>query len=190
MRAAAEDHDKNLMGRIAARDADALGELYDRHASRTLGVIIRVLGHRAEAEDVLQQVFWYVWEHATRYDCRLASPAVWLVVVARSRALDHLRRVRRLPATPEVAAPGEMPSTSAAASEGDDDTTGRALAQLPPEQREVIALAFFRGLTHPQIATNLDVPLGTVKTRIRLGMSKLRQIIEQQGLDQGRVTPA
>jgi RNA polymerase sigma-70 factor (ECF subfamily) len=161
---------------MAAHDPSAMGELYQRHAPRLMGHLLRLVRDRAAAEDILQQVFWYAWRERGAYDRGLARPAVWLMVIARSRAMDHLRRARRAAPAPPGADAAEPPRPTP--EEAEPARAARAaLASLPPDQREAICLSFFRGLTHSQIAENLGVPLGTVKTRIRLGMEKLRHLL-------------
>ncbi len=162
-----------LLERVAAGDRPAFLALYHRYAPRLLGLIHRILGIRGEAEDVLQETFLQVWTTAGRYDAGRSPPDVWLFLLARCRALDKLRRrpVIGTPITEQVAAddpPAEVVRR-------DDAVRARsAVDELPPDQRTAIELAFFEGLTHEQIAARLNVPLGTVKTRIRLGLTRLR----------------
>jgi RNA polymerase sigma-70 factor (ECF subfamily) len=169
------DHD--LIRRMAAGDASALAAFYDRHAARVLGLVSRRVRRRQDAEDVLQTVFWEAWGRAAQYDPARASPEAWLLLIARSRALDHCRR-RGLPLLeeggdrPVSSDPGLGLERSEAA-----EQLRQALRQLPAEQRECIRLAFFEGMTHVTIAERLGLPLGTVKTRIRLGMQRLRELL-------------
>jgi RNA polymerase sigma-70 factor (ECF subfamily) len=171
--------DATLLERIAAGELEAFGEFYDRHAPRVLGMLTRMLGRSGDAEDVLQEVFLQVWSRAADYDFHRATPLAWLIVVARSRALDHLRRrkLRGLPTDQteqgtedDPAAPVEQEETHRAVL--------AALARLPREQRLALELSFYGGLTHEQIAERLAVPLGTVKSRIRLGMGRLRTSLQ------------
>ena len=176
--------DVELLGRIAAGDRAAFAEFYDRHCGRILGLLIRLLRQRPEAEDVLQECFFQVWSQAGRYEAQRSAPTAWLVLIARSRALDCLRRRRRSDAT--CSADAAAPAVAAEDSGGDLEReegahlTSRALAQLPEEQRGAIRLAFYNGLTHEQIAESQHVPLGTVKTRIRRGIMRLREILSQE----------
>ena len=170
-----------LLTRVIARDASAIGELYDRHNRLLFGLILRILRDRSEAEEVLQEVFVQVWTRADTYNVELGVPAAWLVRVARNRAIDRLRannvRLRAVESAPlpEAAA---SPETQAAASE-QQRAIVRALDALPPDQRILIEKAYFEGLTQSELADRFKLPLGTVKTRIRSGMMALRQQLSQ-----------
>src|SRR5258706_2270748 len=159
-----------LMGRVAARDQQAFARLFDRHSPIVLGVLTRLLGDRALAEEILQEAFLQAWQQADRYQPALATPRGWLLMMARSRALDRLRsRAARQRREDEVMR--EVPPTSeptgTAVIEADERRRHVvvALGALPPAQPECIELAFFDGLTHTQIADRLQAPLGTVKSR-------------------------
>lgn len=168
--------DFDLVLRMAARDCEAFTEFYDRYSSRMFGLVLKMTSRRCEAEDVLQETFWQVWSRASQFDGRRGSPLVWLVQIARSRAIDHLRRRRSHQRTTEphdVATSGQVLDNieqEDLAIQAQD-----ALSNLPQEQNEVIRLAFFGGLTHEEIARQRSIPLGTVKTRIRRGMQSLRK---------------
>ncbi|HTK29726.1 MAG TPA: sigma-70 family RNA polymerase sigma factor [Vicinamibacterales bacterium] len=166
-----------LLDRIVARDEAAVGELYDRHSRLLFGLILRILRDRSEAEEVLQEVFVLVWTRARTYNVALGSPAAWLVRVARNRAIDRLRsnavRLRAVEAAPLPAA-GASPEASATLGE-QQRTVAAALAALPPEQRELIEHAYFLGLTQTELAERFNLPLGTVKTRVRTGLQALRE---------------
>jgi RNA polymerase sigma-70 factor (ECF subfamily) len=170
--------DEALLASIAGRDRDAFAEFYDRYAARMFGLILKLIRRRDAAEDVLQDVFLQVWRKAGDYDSRLSRPLIWLMLVTRGRAIDWLRRHGSAAPAP----PGFNGSAHATRPRHDDDSfnPAPALARLPAEQAEAISLAFYGGLTYPQIAELCAVPLGTVKTRIRLGMKKLRETIEQE----------
>jgi RNA polymerase sigma-70 factor (ECF subfamily) len=167
------DHD--LLRDIAAGDQAALAEFYDRHAPRTLGLLLRWLGQRSDADDVLQEVFWQVWRRAARYDPLRASPVGWLVLLARSRSLDHLRQ-RRTKGLPELSLePASLDDPPEQLDLGESNERLRqALTLLPDEQRRAVVLAFYDGLTYEQVARREAVPVGTAKTRIRLGIRRLR----------------
>jgi RNA polymerase sigma-70 factor (ECF subfamily) len=171
---------------MVARDARAVGELYDRHHRLLFGLILRILKDRSEAEEVLQEVFVQAWTRADSYNAALGSPAGWLVRVARNRAIDRLRanaaRARAMDAAP-LPAGVESPETRAAQSE-QQRTVARALGALPDDQRELIEHAYFLGLTQTELAARFRLPLGTVKTRIRTGMLALRQQLQQTLIEQ------
>ncbi|MDX1501786.1 MAG: sigma-70 family RNA polymerase sigma factor [Thermoanaerobaculia bacterium] len=171
-------YDVQLIGRIEAGDQGAFAQLFDRHGAVVLGVLTRLLRRREEAEEVLQEAFLQAWEQAGRYRPRRATPRGWLLMMARARAIDRLRsreartrREREYPA-PAAADPDAPAALEAAERES---TVRQALGSLPDEQRRCIELAFYEGLTHTGIAERLEEPLGTVKSRIALGMRKLRQ---------------
>lgn len=169
--------DSDLLDRIAGRDREAFAAFYDRFAPRAFGLILRVIRNRTDAEDVLQEAFLQVWNQADRFDPLRSAPDAWVLMIARSRAVDRLRK-RSTVTTNEVPDPATEADPGAGLERAED--AGRltgALGHLPPEQREPIRLAFFQGLTHEQIAAHLSIPLGTVKTRIRLGMIRLRDRI-------------
>ncbi len=170
------------MERMVARDATAVGELYDRHSRLLFGLILRVLGHRSDAEEVLQEVFMTVWNRSETYNVALGPPVAWLVRVARNRAVDRLRsnavRLRTVEAIVPNHVEVDTPETHAASSE-QQRQVARALDTLPDEQRELIEQAYFLGLTQSELAERHKLPLGTVKTRIRTGMLTLRQCLSQ-----------
>lgn len=169
-----------LITRIAAGDRDAFSRFYDLLAPTAFGLIRRVLRDPEAAAEVLQEVFWQVWREAPRYDPERGSPEAWLVTRARTRAIDRLRSIRRrdrtfvAPVDDSVAQSGEGPAENPAVAAEDRGLVRTALAQLPEPQRRVIELAFFDGLTQSEIAARLGEPLGTVKTRARLGLERLR----------------
>lgn len=172
--------DQQLVSRIASGDRAAFAEFYDRHAPAVLGLLLRLLGQRADADDVLQEAFLEVWRRAPQYDGARATPLGWLTLIARSRAVDHLRR-RRPPNAPAPEAADVMLADPADGLERREAAgcVRAALKQLPTEQRSAIGLAFFAGLTHEQVAQRLGVPLGTAKTRIRLGIQRLRALLDE-----------
>jgi RNA polymerase sigma-70 factor (ECF subfamily) len=176
------------MAAMAAEDRSALGELYDRHAPRLLAVCMRLLQDRSEAEDVLLEVFWEIWERARRYEPGRASPITYLATVARSRALDRLRRRRheaRVRAATQSWAVLEEDSSRSPEAGPLADTLAEeqrrrvrlALDALAPTQRQVVELSFLDGLTHQEIAERLGAPLGSVKTWIRKGLLHLRDVL-------------
>lgn len=179
-----ESEDTALLARIARRDQAAFAAFYDRHASQVLGLLFRMLRRRAEAEEMLQEVFLQVWREAERYRPQGSTPRGWVFLMARSRAIDRMRsataRERREVRTAENPGPA---SVAPAGPERLEERERRhriaaALAELPAEQRTAIEHAFFEGLSHREVAEQLDEPLGTVKSRILLGMRKLRRSLE------------
>ena len=178
--------DVGLLDRIVARDESAVAELYERHSRLLFGIIFRILRDRGEAEEVLQEVFLAVWNRAETYNVTLGSPAGWLVRIARNRGIDRLRangvRDRAVDASQRSASQptsvADSPESGAARSE-QQRVVARALDALPAEQRELIERAYFLGLTHSELAAHFRMPLGTVKTRIRLGMLALRQQLQE-----------
>lgn len=169
---------------IAARDEAALRDLYDRYAGFCFAVCLRVLSDRHEAEMVLTDVFAEVWRTPDRFRPERGSVAGYLVVLARSRAIDHARAHKQVQSRPlttsdtSIIGPDVHP---AAASLADERRAGvrAALQMLPVDQREVVELAFFKGLTHAAIAEQLSKPIGTVKTHIRQGLSRLRDMLKE-----------
>jgi RNA polymerase sigma-70 factor (ECF subfamily) len=175
--------DASLLDRIDRGDADALALLYDRYAPRVLGLTTRILGDRDEAEDVLQEVFLQVWRAPRQFDPSRGAALTWLLVLARSRAIDRLRSLRRRGRDRhvDVAAAGlasaqDVEHDAGAAQEG--SAVRQALAGLPSEQRRALELAYFDGYTQTEIAELTGAPLGTVKTRLRQGMMKLRDAFQ------------
>jgi RNA polymerase sigma-70 factor (ECF subfamily) len=166
-----------LLVRIASRDHTAVAELYDRHSRLLFGLALRILRNRAEAEEVLQEVFVEVWTKVDTYSAALGTPAAWLVRIARNRAIDRLRvnpvRDRTIEGLSPVV-PVEIAETNAVRSE-QQCAVLRALAALPPEQRELIEHAYFHGLTQAELAQRFNLPLGTIKTRVRTAMMALRR---------------
>lgn len=170
--------DEQLLLEVAAGNQRAFAEFYDRHAPRVLGLLVRTLRHRVDAEDVLQETFWQVWRSAAQYDPRRATPEVWLFLLARSRSLDFLRQRRR--ATAGATAPSTAPASDPLQIVVRDETGQRvreAMGRLPEEQRSALCLAFYGGWTHEQVAAHQSIPLGTAKTRIWLGMKRLRTLL-------------
>lgn len=173
--------DSELLARSARGDADALAALYDRHAAAAFALAMRMCRSRPAAEEICQEAFLSVWRSADRYDPARGSARTWLLGVVHNRAIDHLRRSAtrdRLRAsddgiTERVPAPER---TDAQAAQHEEAAAARAaLDGLPPTQRQAVELAYFAGLTHTEIAVRLRVPTGTVKSRIRLALHKLRE---------------
>ena len=180
-----QDTDVALLTAIAAHDEAALAQLYDRYRAILFGLLMRILNNREEAEDVLQEVFLQVWRKAADFDESRGRPFTWLVTLARSRGIDRLRTLAARERVAEAGAREVSEEISDAASDAfkseQRGLVSDALAKLPDEQKRPIMLAYFEGLTQSEIATNLGAPLGTVKTRMRTGMIRLRELLAGQG---------
>lgn len=176
--------DVAAVDRTAGGDADALAVLYDRHARVVFSLAVRILGDPAEAEEVVQEVFAQAWRQAGRYDPARAPVVAWLLMMTRSRAIDRRRARQASPvADTRRGAPPDVPDAAALqdARVLSADQVGRlrrALLALPLAQRLPIELAYYEGLSQSEIAEQLEQPLGTVKTRIRLGLQKLREAMQ------------
>ena len=177
--------DPDLFERIVAGDRDAFGVFYDRYAPVLFGFCVRILKDARDAEDVLQEAFVQVWRDAARFDPSRASVKTWLFTIARSRALDRWRSRRsvenRFPAAEaealERAGAGDGGQEAAAMR----DYVGRCLGKLSEAEQAVLRLAYFDGYTQEEIAARLDEPLGTVKSRTRSGLTKLKAIAAGEG---------
>jgi RNA polymerase sigma-70 factor, ECF subfamily len=172
--------DRAAFDRMAKGDQDALGEVYDRHGRLVYSLALRIVRDQSDAEDIVQEVFSQAWRQASRYDPSRGTVVGWLLTLARSRSIDRLRGRRsrpdpsvdeaRLRALPDPATPADDQVSWA----GQAAQIRAALEGLSLLQRMAIELAFYEGLTHAEIAERLELPLGTVKTRIRQGLIKLR----------------
>jgi RNA polymerase sigma-70 factor (ECF subfamily) len=184
--AEASERDQDLVSlveSVAAGDQSALAALYDATNRFIYSLILRVLGDMGSAEEVLIDVYTQLWRQAASYDANRGAPLAWMATIARSRAIDRLRsswqdqhRKESLDVLGDAPANAASPEESAAASER-QRFVREALNLLTPEQRRVIELAYYSGLSHSEIAEKLNQPLGTVKTRTRLGMMKLREAL-------------
>jgi RNA polymerase sigma-70 factor (ECF subfamily) len=176
---------RDLARRLAQHDAEAFAMLYDRHSRAVFSLAFRILGDQTEAEDIVQEVFTQAWRQSERYDPTRGHPAAWLLNMARSRSIDQLRRSRHLTLTDEGTMPdlpsGAPPVEVAVVNADEARAVRRALASLPPLQRTAIELAYYEGLSQTEIADRLEQPLGTVKTRVRLGLLKLREAMAGGG---------
>jgi RNA polymerase sigma-70 factor (ECF subfamily) len=174
-----------LIQRVAERDREAFHQLYDGFASLVFTLAMRMLRTKPDAEDLLQEVFAQVWRQASNYRAERGSPEAWIINIARSRAIDKIRSMRRMDKSfvltddPARAESSENVEFSSAESET-RVTMNSALASLPEAQRKVLELAYFDGLTQSEIAERLAEPLGTVKTRIRSGLQRLKNILGTQ----------
>jgi RNA polymerase sigma-70 factor (ECF subfamily) len=175
--------DHAALARMARGEGDAVAELYDRHARPIYSLALRILGDATEAEDIVQEVFSQAWKQATRYSASRGAVGAWLLTLARSRAIDRLRAKRARPGdvsderVADQLVDAGPPADSLVLSSEQVARVRAALDELPLLQRAAIELAYYEGLTHAEIADRLEQPLGTVKTRIRLAMMKLRDVL-------------
>ena len=182
--------DEDLASRVAQSDAAALEQLYDRYVRQCFGLAVRIVGDSALAEEIVQEVFLKLWTQPQSYSQARGRFVSWLLSLVHHRSIDEIRRRSRTEVTLDGATSSPLHLQADPEPEPGEQvwvadlgkTVRSALAQLPPNQREPIELAFFRGLTHTQIAARLGQPLGTVKTRIRLGMSAMREALKGAGL--------
>lgn len=175
-----------LVERISRRDTEAFEKFYDTYSATIHGLLLKILGDASDAADLLQEIFFSVWQNAERYDSSRGSELAWLVTMARSRAIDRLRsRQTRSLREGESATQIYVVDSSVdkRTAEGDvvlkelSDLVREAMRELPVEQRQVIELAYFQGKSQSQIAQELATPLGSIKTRVQLAMKKLRNRI-------------
>lgn len=180
--------DDDLLGAMAQREQQALAELYDRYAAVLYSLALKILGNASTAQDVVQEAFLTAWRKAALYSQKRGNVRTWLIVLCRNLAIDHYRaKMRQASRRVELETIGEIliehdqsPADAAVAKE-DGRLLQQALEQLPREQRDVIELAYFRGLSQSEIAEATNTPLGTVKTRTRQAMMKLRGYLVQAG---------
>ena len=189
------EEDEQLIGRLATGDTTALDPLYDRYAGLVFALVLRILGDRQAAEDLLQEVFVRAWQRAGTYQQTRGRVTTWLLGIAHNLAIDEVRRQRRRPqgVAEREADDADEPLLSLPSTDPDvaDQAWERlrrarisaALGQLPAAQRAIIELAYFEGYTQSEIAVRLGEPLGTVKTRTRLGLRKLRDMLQGQDLE-------
>jgi RNA polymerase sigma-70 factor (ECF subfamily) len=178
--------DEAIVQRIADGDRAAMAELYDRYSNVVFSLACRIVTLPADAEDVVQEVFTQAWRQAQRYDASRATAAGWLLNITRTRAIDRLRANRtrqpisggdeRIESAPATGANQEQRAIASERAE----RVRAALNSLGQAQREAIDLAYFSGLSHGEIAARLEEPLGTIKTRIRTGLLKLREALMER----------
>jgi RNA polymerase sigma-70 factor (ECF subfamily) len=188
--------DNELMDRLCSRDLRAFEALYDRYGDLVYSVALRVVGDTYVAEDITQDVFLRVWRKPEQFDLQRGKFVTWLLSVARNRSIDerrsHGRRLRHEALPTATEEEDVLPSAHdlddpalATLLEDERKAVRRALEVLPPEQRLAISLAYFGGMTQQEIANKLGQPLGTVKTRIRLGMQKMRGALDERHAQDG-----
>jgi RNA polymerase sigma-70 factor, ECF subfamily len=178
-RRAPDRAERRLAARLRAGDTDALAAAYDAYGAATFGLLLRMLGDRAAAEDVQQQVFTEVWRRARDYDPRRAGLLTWLLTIARSRAVDHLRRRVPEPRDPQ------LPDGRTVEAEADALLERWRLAQLlgrlPEDERALLRLRFYDERSQSEISAATGIPIGTVKARMVRGLTRLREMIEAEG---------
>lgn len=184
--------DEELVSAVAAGDESALGQLYDRYASAIFGLTLRIAGQREVAEELTQEAFLRVWRKASSFQATRGAFAPWLFGIAHNLAIDEIRRGKARPQPVYDSEERPIFATISDESTSVEDAAWlseqrgliqQALDELPGEQREVLTLAYYGGLTQREIAERLGSPLGTVKTRARLGLMKLRELLGGSALN-------
>lgn len=181
--------DEALLALIEQQDIAAYEQLYDRHAQTAFGLILRIVRNQTTAEEVLQETFWQVWKSAAQYRSQGAA-AAWIFRIARNRSLDELRRQKVRPQTAdqvdlEVAIQNTKRHYQSAEYEAERQLNAEriqhVLSEIPEEQRMCFELAYFDGLSQREIAEEINVPVGTIKSRMRIGLEKLERLLRREG---------
>lgn len=175
--------DRELIQRMARKEAGALDAFYTRYNRIAFGLVLRIVGNREDAEDVLTDVFWQVWQQSSRYDVARGKPVAWLLTIARTRAIDRIRSTGRqhmqsAELDEQKTAPAVPPGPDPFVVTETREAVRSALQTLPEHQRILLEMAYFQGMSHTEIASALGQPLGTVKDRIRTGMLHLRKQLQ------------
>jgi len=179
--------DEDLLRQISKAQPGALESLYDRYGRLVFSLALRIIGSAGAAEEITQDVFIQVWNNAASYNPSLGKVTTWLTSITRYRSIDNIRRRKVRPdghmlENPledlVISSPREDLPAEQAEAHLDEQQIRLALAELPQEQRSVLLMAYFHGLSQPEMAAALNQPLGTVKTRVRLGLQKLRRLLE------------
>jgi len=185
-----ERTDEALVQALAARDSSALADLYDRYGRLAFSLAVRIVGSPETAEEIVQEAFLSVWRGAATYRADRAAVRTWLLSITHHRSIDAVRRrtarVQTAPIEDDAQFVGEQDVWADVSRSLETAEIRSALVSLPNEQRESIELAYFGGMTYPEIAAQLNVPLGTVKSRLRLGLHKLRGLVENPNPHTGR----
>jgi RNA polymerase sigma-70 factor (ECF subfamily) len=190
----AELSDADLIGRASNGDARALEVLYDRYSGVVFSFSLKLVQDRQLAEELLQEVFFRAWQQGGAYSSQRGTFVTWLLSITHNMAIDEIRKRRRRPQKADSEDPEQVLAAVADTSAGSDveeevwlgslrDTVAVALRTLPPAQREAIEMAYYQGLTQREIAEALGEPLGTIKTRMRLGLQKLREALGNDGVE-------
>lgn len=181
---------QGILQRIAAGDPNAISECVDAYGDLIWSIARKMLRSHEDAEDVVQEVYIDLWSHAGRFDPGKGSETTFVATIARRRLIDRVRKITRQPAVMEdVTEMGdvlESPQPLDAAAAADVDRADRAISGLRPQQQDVLRMSLYEGYSHGDIATRLDMPLGTVKTLLRRGLIKIREELETGGGDQGQ----
>ena len=183
-----EPSDEELVARLRERDTGAFTALYDRYSRMAFGLAHRMLGEPAAAEDVVQEAFLSVWRQADTFRPDRSAARTWLLSIVHHRAVDRLRRAasREVPESVLQDAPERVDESTNVEHEVGTRLEAvqvrEALGALPPDQRVAIEMAYFSGLSHSEIASKLNIPMGTVKGRLRIGLQKMRALLDQTGL--------
>jgi RNA polymerase sigma-70 factor (ECF subfamily) len=180
--------DEDLMSLVEGRDAAAFAVLYDRHAGVAYSLAYRMMGEKQAAEDLAQDAFLKLWRSAGSYQAQRGSVRTWLLSIVHNRGIDQMRSLgsrRRAQEKAEAEAPRSQPSEAFTESWRNSQRAQvlAAMSTLPPEQLKILELAYFSGYTHVEIANMLDLPLGTVKGRMRLGLKKIRNFFEARDVE-------
>jgi len=187
-----ESSDADLIGLAALGDARALEVLYDRYSGVVFSFALRIVSDRELAEEILQEAFFRAWQQGGNFSAGRGSFITWLLSITHNLSIDEIRKRRRRPQKADSEEPEQIlasvPDTGSGGDVEDEvwlgdlrDTIGVALAELPPAQRQAIEMAYFRGMTQREIAESLGEPLGTIKTRMRLGLQKLKDALGSDG---------
>ena len=181
-----KDIDGDIAAELRQGEATAIGRLYDRYGRLAYGLALRVLNDRTAAEDVVQEAFLGVWRNAESFDTSRGTVRNWLLSIVHNRAIDRIRgtaRIRQEARLEAIERTAEVPDAWEALSlELERKQIQEAFAQLPDAQRRTLELAYFGGCTHVEIARRMDVPLGTVKGRMRMGLEKMRSFLQARGV--------
>ena len=177
--------DQDLLGKVANGDRDALGQIYDRYSRQVYSLALRMVENQSQAEEIAQDVLMTVWKRGVTYKRDRGPFSAWLMSIAHNRCIDELRKRRRRARLPTFdiddlrSEPSGNPDevSDAVFNTLDHESIMEALNHLPPQQKQVIVMAYFQGLTQSEISTVLSTPLGTVKTRMRLGLHKMRGLL-------------
>jgi RNA polymerase sigma-70 factor (ECF subfamily) len=183
-----EPDDASLLRAIQAGTQDAVGDLYDRYGGQAYGLAVRITGDATAAEDAVQEAFVSLWRQAPRFDPARGQVKSWLLTIVHHKAVDIVRRrsgrpERSLPDTPDAFVDEDAGPEQRAEQMIDAEAVREAVRHVPEEQRRTIEMAYYRGMTHVEIAEETGVPLGTVKSRLRIGLEKMREFLRPRVLE-------